>query len=150
MNQLPKYRDTTRPAFTIDLLSSRMDGFPQLVKDAILIIEGNYEALYGIDDLASQLEVSKHHLIRSFTDACQISPGKYLTLIRMENAKSLLCLGERIPLELVAAACGYSCANYFSKAFKKITGQTPMEYAGNCQVQGTPSDLQNTIQKMYL
>ena len=76
-----------------------------------------------------QLEVSKHHLIRMFTAGTGISPGKYLVHVRMHHAKIMLQSGEDTPLEIIAGACGYSCANYFSKAFKKQTGLTPSEYA---------------------
>lgn len=133
------------------LLSEKLkEKCPQLIEDALSIIESNYAFLYGIDDLAAQLEVSKPHLIRRFTAICNISPGKYLTYVRLEKAKSILCLENPPPLELVAAACGYACANYFSKAFKKFTGFTPMAYAETFRNQDTSADTEGIFQKMYL
>lgn len=102
---------------------------PMLVSTAIAIIEEDYAFVFGIDEVASQLEVTKSHLIRTFTAATGISPGKYLTYIRMNHAKSMLCSDLDVSLEVIAGACGYSCANYFSKVFKKHTGFTSREYA---------------------
>ena len=136
----------------INLLSKRIDNkCPPLVEDAISLIEDNYAFLYGIDDLACQLEVSKPHLIRSFTAVCGISPGKYLTYIRLKKAKSILSSPNVPPLEIVAVACGYSSSNYFSKAFKKFTGVTPMAYAKSSHHHGESlSEAEYTINKMYL
>lgn len=102
--------------------------YPDLVTDAVALIEAGFAYLYGIDDLADQLEVTKHHLIRLFTAATGISPGQYLIHVRMLHAKLLLQAQEGTPLEIIAGACGYSCANYFTKAFRKHTGMTPTQY----------------------
>ena len=49
-------------------LSQRQnEAYPSLVRDAISLIEANYAFLYGFDELADQLEVTKPHLIRLFT-----------------------------------------------------------------------------------
>jgi AraC-like DNA-binding protein len=112
-----------------ELLSERdISQYPELVQDAVSLIEAGYAYLYGIDDLADQLEVTKHHLIRLFTAATGVSPGQYLIHVRMLHAKLLLQSQENTPLEIIAGACGYSCANYFTKAFKKYTGMTPTQY----------------------
>lgn len=112
------------------LLSERIDkSWPSLAKDTALLIEAEYPYLCGVDELADRLEVTKYHLIRIFSAVSGISPGKYLTEIRIAHAKKMLRVKSDTPLEIIAGACGYSCANYFSKAFKKQTGLTPSEYA---------------------
>lgn len=118
-----------------------------LVRDAVSLIEAEYAYLYGIDELADRLEVTKHHLIRVFSAATGISPGKYLSEIRMYHAKLLLACGDT-PMEIIAGACGYSCANYFSKVFKKNTGLTPSDYARSAQNSGLAAE--EAIGKFYL
>jgi AraC-like DNA-binding protein len=115
------------------LFSSKPDfnKYPALVQDAIFIIESRYAFLDGIDDLANCLETSKPHLIRVFSRSCGISPGQYLIAVRLEHAKKMLRTKHQVPLEIVAAACGYSNANYFAKAFKKQTGITPSAFAAS-------------------
>ena len=113
----------------IELLSKQAyKKYPPLVRDAVALIEAEYAYLYGIDELADRLEVSKHHLIRVFSASTGIPPGRYLTGIRVYHAKILLQSCENTPMEIIAGTCGYSCANYFSKVFKKHTGLTPTEY----------------------
>jgi len=123
--------------------------YPPMVQDAVSMIEANYAYLYGVDELADRLEVSKHHLIRVFSACTGISPGKYLINVRMFHAKIMLQSFEDTPLEIIAGACGYSCANYFSKAFKKNTGQTPTEYIKSVQI-NTQLPMDEYIKKFYL
>jgi AraC-like DNA-binding protein len=132
-------------------LSKKTDRrYSRLAWDAICLIEKEYAYLYGIDDLADRLEVSKHHLIRMFTADTGISPGKYLVQVRMHHAKIMLQSGEDTPLEIIAGACGYSCANYFSKAFKKQTGMTPSEYTKASRPDPADVDTGLLLEKLYL
>ncbi len=124
--------------------------YPPLVKDAVSLIEVNYAYLYGIDELADQLGVTKYHLIRIFSSSTGISPGQYLINVRMLHAKFMLHSCLDTPLEIIAGACGYSCANYFSKAFKKHTGQTPTEFIQSIQKNALISIDENIINKFYL
>jgi len=126
------------------------DQYPALVRDAVSLIEAHYAFLYGIDDLADQLQVTKHHLIRIFTANTGVSPGQYLIDVRIFHAKCLLQSGTETPLEIIAGACGYSCANYFSKAFKKHTGITPTEYIQSSKTDSPTLIDENIMNKFYL
>lgn len=97
---------------------------PPLVAAALAEMQAHYGEVYGIEELASQLEVSKSHLIRRFTAAMGMSPGKYLSFVRIENAKRLLATSG-LPLDIIASLCGLSGANYLCKLFKKETGESP-------------------------
>jgi AraC-like DNA-binding protein len=133
-----------------ELLSERDSSqYPELVQDAVSLIEAGYAYLYGIDDLADQLQVSKHHLIRLFTAAAGVSPGQYLIHVRMLHAKLLLQSQENTPLEIIAGACGYSCANYFTKAFKKHIGMTPTQYIQTVK-DGPMTSVRPDLDRFYL
>jgi transcriptional regulator GlxA family with amidase domain len=118
--------------------------YPALVRSAIALMETEYAYLYGIDELADRLEVSKHHLIRVFSVSVGISPGNYLSDLRVAHAKRLLRSPEKTPLEIIAGVCGYSCGNYFAKAFKKRTGLTPTEYARSAREDDPSASLEAT------
>ena len=102
----------------------KADAMPPLVEAALGEIHAHFAELYGVEELAASLAVSKGHLSRSFTQALGVSPGRYLILVRLSHAKRLLLYPE-YPLEIVAGLCGFSGANYFCKVFKKETGETP-------------------------
>lgn len=101
--------------------------YPPLIQHAIAIMQQDFAHLYGIEDLAQRLEVSPSHLIRKFSAAVGISPGQYLTQVRIHFAKRLLRSGT-ISLELVATCAGFSNASYFGKVFRRITGMSPSAY----------------------
>ncbi|OUN07169.1 hypothetical protein B5G43_06070 [Flavonifractor sp. An92] len=98
-----------------------------LVEAAVGIIQAEFPFLEGLDELAERLEVSKAHLIRTFTRQTGVSPGRYITHLRLEYAK-LLLRGEDPSITYVAEASGFANANYFAKAFRRETGMSPSEY----------------------
>ena len=97
---------------------------PPLVVSAIAFMREHYAGLYGIEELSQTLGVSKSHLVRVFHQSVGVTPGQYLTSVRIEAAKQLLCRPD-YTLEVVASLCGFSGANYLCRAFKKATGQSP-------------------------
>lgn len=131
---------------------SAAPALPPLVAAAIEDIRANYAGLYGVEELSEKLGVSKSHLVRSFTAAVGVSPGKYLTTVRIEAAQRLLQHRE-YTLDIVASLCGFSGANYLCRVFKKETGQTPAQWralAGRAaQTRLTPEE-DRREQEMYI
>lgn len=120
-----------------------------LVEAALEEIHHHYRELYGVQELADALEVSKGHLHRLFIREVGVSPGRYLTLVRLSHAKRLL-LHRDYPLEVVAGLCGFSGANYFCKVFKKETGETPAQWRSRAAADLTPLPLAPLDQLPYL
>ena len=101
---------------------------PPVVEAALGIIRHDYAFLDGIGDLAQRLEVSQEYLTRCFCRYVGITPGKYLTRVRIENARLLLRQGGH-SVQFVAEACGFTNANYFARVFRTAVGMNPAEYA---------------------
>ena len=97
---------------------------PSLVSEAIALMGETYATLYGVEDVADHLGVSKCHLIRLFSAAVGQPPGRYLTEIRLTAAKELL-LCRAYTLDAIAGLCGFSGANYFCRVFRRVVGTTP-------------------------
>lgn len=95
-----------------------------LVAEAVENIRNNYMALYGVEDLAEAMGVSKCHLVRVFSAEMGISPGKFLTQTRIEAAK-LLLMDREYNLEMIASLCGFSGANYLCRVFRREVGTSP-------------------------
>ena len=113
------------------LLRLRDAGAPShysaLIDAAIGIINEDFAYLEGLDDLSERLEVSKPHLIRTFTREVGVSPGKYITRARIEYAKLLLSEPD-MSIAFAAEATGFAGANYFAKVFRRETGLSPTEF----------------------
>lgn len=107
--------------------AGRADAGSPLVESAVAIIQEEFPFLEGLDELAERLEVSAAHLGRVFTKKIGISPGKYITRVRIEYAK-LLLLAPDTTISYVAEASGFANANYFAKVFRRETGLSPSEY----------------------
>ncbi len=103
-------------------------GHTVLVDAALGIIQEEFAFLDGVDEVARRLEVTPNHLIREFSRAIGISPGQYLKIRRIDNAKYLL-EKEGMSVALASDLSGFSSPNYFAKVFRKETGMSPHEYA---------------------
>ena len=99
----------------------------QVIVDAINLIKRNYSGIYGVEELAQALGISKSHLVREFYKHTGTTPGKYLNNIRIDAVKRLL-VNTSLSLNSIALQTGFSGDNYLCKAFKKATGETPMAY----------------------
>lgn len=125
---------------------------PTLAAAAIEDIRQNYAGLYGVEELSERLGVSKSHLIRVFTAAVGVPPGRYLTGVRIEAAMKLL-LHREYSLDVVASLCGFSGANYLCRVFKKETGQTPAQWraaAARTAIADLSADERTREQEMFI
>lgn len=89
-------------------------------------IHENYNQEFGLDELSELVGMTPAYLSGLFKDNTGISYVKYLTAVRMNNAKRMLQNGEKAMA--VAEKVGYREYNYFCKVFKKQEGITPTEY----------------------
>jgi AraC-like DNA-binding protein len=76
-----------------------------------------------LDQLATITGYSKWQITRDFRSLFGTSPYRYLTLRRLEKAKSLMSQG--MPIAQVAQECFFSDQSHFTRQFKKSFGTTP-------------------------
>ena len=81
----------------------------------------------SITALAESLELSTTRFSLSFKEKMGMSPLDYLTLLRVEHAKELLASTE-LTIRDVSAQVGYYDSGSFTRRFKQITGETPLQY----------------------
>ena len=131
---------------------SAAPALPPLVAAAIEDIRRNYAGLYGVEELSERLGVSKSHLVRAFTAALGVSPGRYLTNVRIEAAMRLL-LHREYTLDVIASLCGFSGANYLCRVFKKTTGRSPTQWramAGRSALPELSPEQQRLEQELFI
>lgn len=98
-----------------------------IVKKAIEYFEYNLARKISLSEVASYVGISVTGLTEHFKAATSITPIKYLIMMRIKKAESLLC-SSKVTLSQIASECGYENAFYLSKSFKKEKGISPKEY----------------------
>ena len=79
------------------------------------------------ETLCKELYISKSKLYRLSKDTFGMGISEYIVLQRIEKAKKFL-VSTDTHLYTIAEETGFRDQNYFSKVFKKITGELPTEY----------------------
>ncbi|WP_127509726.1 helix-turn-helix transcriptional regulator [Paenibacillus humicus] len=77
-----------------------------------------------IETLASRIGLSSRHAGRLFREVFHMSPGRYLAMLREQEAMRLLA-ATPAAVEEIAHAVGYRDVQSFSRPFRKWTGQSP-------------------------
>ena len=104
----------------------------EIISKAKRFIESNYKNSISLKDIASSVNLSHVYFYNIFTSACGFSPHDYLVNCRIAEAKKQLWNCD-ISLNCIAEDCGFGCAQYLNKIFKKHTGITPGKYRKEIQ-----------------
>ena len=94
-----------------------------VVGQALAILHGDTAKEWTVDRLARTVGLSRSVLAERFTTMVGQPPMQYLALWRMQLASRLLIKGDQVAS--VAAAVGYDSEPAFSRAFKKLVGESP-------------------------
>jgi AraC family transcriptional regulator len=76
--------------------------------------------------LAQEVRLSVFHFSRCLKFSSGLTPHQFVLRIRMERAREMLS-NTRMPVSEIACTLGFSSASYFSQAFAKHWGVTPLQ-----------------------
>jgi AraC-like DNA-binding protein len=96
------------------------------VEQAIRLLTIQFGQHMTVDGIARTLGYHRSHLTKLFKEATGLSPMQYLNKVRMRKAESLLA-GD-LTVAQVAASVGYNDPLFFTKQFRKWSGQSPTEF----------------------
>jgi AraC family transcriptional regulator len=97
------------------------------VLQAIQAMHKRYFDAITLTDLAAEVFVSPFHFSRIFAKATGVTPGRYLTAVRLFQAKRLL-LTTSLTVSDVVCSVGYSSVGTFTSRFTRAVGMTPTQY----------------------
>jgi YesN/AraC family two-component response regulator len=80
-----------------------------------------------VEVLSNELHLSHSQLGRKLNALTGYSPNRFIRHIRFKRAKELL-MDKTISVATAAYSCGFNDPDYFSRAFKKEFGKTPVEW----------------------
>lgn len=101
----------------------------QIVAQVMDILNRDYKYNHTHTRLANRFHISETKLRKIFKQANNITINDFLTRVRIENAKELLCETDD-PIKKIACQVGYDTRN-LEKKFKMLTGMTPLEWKNN-------------------
>ncbi|MFY0689396.1 MAG: AraC family transcriptional regulator [Cyclobacteriaceae bacterium] len=85
--------------------------------------------LASLGELSEKVNATSHHVSQVLNEVVGKSFFELLAHYRIAEAKSILINpSETLTVEQIAIKVGYNSKSAFNKAFKKLTGSTPMQY----------------------
>lgn len=99
----------------------------KVVRDALKIIERDYDKKLSVKSVADMLYTSESHLMHEFKGQVGKTFNECLTDFRILKAQELLLKGD-MRIGEIAYAVGYNDVKYFGQVFKDYLGCTPSEW----------------------
>lgn len=97
------------------------------VKQAVRIIRERYAEPLSLDAIACAVLVSKFHLLRVFRQVTGVTPGRFLSAVRISEAKRLLQNSD-LAVAAISSMVGYDSTGSFTSRFTESVGIPPTRY----------------------
>ncbi|MFD5080034.1 helix-turn-helix domain-containing protein [Streptomyces sp. NPDC058371] len=98
-----------------------------VVERAVQIMRERYAEPLSLDDIARAVLVSKFHLLRIFSQVTGVTPGRFLSAVRIGEAKRLLQNSD-LGVATISSAVGYNSTGSFTSRFTESVGIPPTRY----------------------
>ncbi len=99
----------------------------RITRKAMAYIHEHYAEPIGREDVARHTGVSEGYLSRCFTQETGLSLIHYVARYRIQQAKQFLN-ASAMSITEIALEVGFSDSNYFSRAFRREVGISPLAY----------------------
>lgn len=106
------------------------------MRNIVHYVDTYYMEELTLEKLSNRFFLSREHISRKFKQETGMTLSKYMTKLRIDQAKSRLRESDESILS-ISQMLGYQDEKYFSKLFKKVTGLTPFEYRNHKKRQQT-------------
>ena len=112
----------------ISLPQASMQPLPNVYFEfSVNYIHANLHLPLSVSQLCDALGITQPYLYRIFMQKAGISPKRYISLCRVEQAKKLLRETD-LSVSFIASSVGFSNALDFSKFFSKNASLSPVQY----------------------
>jgi AraC-like DNA-binding protein len=97
------------------------------VESAIARMWESYDEPLSLSDIAKSAILSRFHFCRVFRDATGVSPGRFLSAVRIYQAKRLL-VSTSLSVTDISLAVGYNSLGSFTNRFTESVGASPTRF----------------------
>ncbi|MCW4467718.1 tetratricopeptide repeat protein [Flavobacterium sp. MFBS3-15] len=94
------------------------------------IIRNIGDAEYSVNELSSDMAVSRSQLHRKLAAHTGFSTTNFIRMVRLERARDMLLANEGNISE-IAYKCGFNSQSYFTKSFTEYFGESPSQFSKN-------------------
>ena len=101
--------------------------YSSLIQTCMDYIDFHYSTDLSLSSLASMCSVSSSYLSSLFKKEVGMTITDYIHYTRIRQSLTMLNASS-LSVSEIAALCGFSDANYFTRTFKKLQGKTPKAY----------------------
>lgn len=122
------FRNLFIEAFLQTVKKKQQDVDTPLIQQAVEYIKLHYQETISLSDVARECNVTSSYLSDTFHKEMNLPYSKYLTKLRMEQAKLLLDTYDSIKIYDVAQKIGFTSSKHFIKVFKQYYGSSPAFY----------------------
>jgi AraC-like DNA-binding protein len=98
-----------------------------LIENITAFLEKSVESSLNMEMIAGHTNYSKSYIFRTFKKHTGTSVISYFNNLKIERAKNLL-KEAKLSVNQISELLKFDSPSYFSKAFKKITGYSPLQY----------------------
>ncbi len=96
-----------------------------VIQEALLLLDKNPH--FSTEQCASRMKLGITRFRQRFKLACAMTPGKYITNLRVSKAAQLLRESD-LSIADISLQCGFENANYLYRVFKDVYHCTPNAY----------------------
>lgn len=105
----------------------RTEGSLDVLQDVFQYVDANLQRSIRMNELAAIAGVSEKYFISLFKKTVGITPGQYISQIKMNRARDYL-YEKKYTIQQIAGFLGYPDPFTFSKAFKKYYNVPPSKF----------------------
>ena len=102
-------------------------GYSPMIKRAVDYILLNLGHSMTLNQVSKSIGTNRSYLSRKFKQETGLTITDYINHRRIVLAKQYLS-SQQLPITDVAFMTGFNDLNYFIRVFKKLTGQTPLQF----------------------
>jgi CheY-like chemotaxis protein len=107
----------------------------QLVKALVAQVQTSYAEDISLQAFALEHSVSLAYFSRLFKEQVGMTFSEFLIRVRIEKAKELLA-GQALRIGDIGMLVGYDDPKYFGQIFRKVAGESPLDYQRKYQRAG--------------
>lgn len=102
----------------------------QVVNDVIVHINEDVESSMTVEEIAHKFDISTSHLSRIFREHSGITLVEYINIRKVEEAQYYLRFSDK-KIAQISEQFNFCNQSYFTRIFKKYTGDTPRRFRYN-------------------